>query len=258
MATIAVNKDQRIYFERLDGQPEAPCLVFLHEGLGCTAMWKDFPARLCRLTGCAGLVYDRLGYGRSAASVARRTVHYLHAYALDELPRVIEAVIPNTPFVLVGHSDGGSIALLYGAERPKHLKGIITEAAHVFVESVTLDGIRATLAAYEQGRLSALAKYHGDKTDGVFRAWCGTWLSDWFIDWNMEYALPAITAPLLVIQGRDDQYATDRQVHAIVSKTGGAAKSAFIDRCGHIPHLEQPEAALSVMAAFIQKLGKQA
>jgi pimeloyl-ACP methyl ester carboxylesterase len=252
LAHITLHDDLRIYYESIDGDGDLPCLMFLHEGLGCTAMWKDFPRRLCRLTGCAGLVYDRLGYGRSSPLAAPRTIHYLHAYALQELPRVIAALLPERPIVLVGHSDGGTIALLHSAERPPYLAGIITEAAHVFVESVTLDGIRAAVTAFENGRLGGLVKYHGERSEAVFRAWSDTWLSDWFAEWNIEYALSAINVPLLVIQGREDQYATERQVHTIVTRSGGPATPALIDRCSHVPHLEQPEVVLQLMADFIK------
>lgn len=258
MATIALSGDRRIYYERIDGDPIRPCLVFLHEGLGCTAMWRDFPERLCRRTGCAGLIYDRWGFGRSSRSTVRRTIHYLHDDALYELPRVIDALIPKRSFMLIGHSDGGSIALLYGAERPAHLCGIITEAAHVFVESVTLEGIQATVKAYGKKKLTGLAKYHGEKTDAVFQAWADTWLSDWFLGWNIEYVLPVITVPLLVLQGKDDQYATDRQVEAIVSRAGGAATASFVEDCGHAPHIDQPDRVVSLMSAFVEKVSPAA
>lgn len=258
MAHIVLSEERRIYYEWIDGDANAPCLVFLHEGLGCTAMWRDFPERLCRLTGCAGLIYDRRGFGRSSRSTVRRTIHYMHEDALYELPGVLAALIPERTVILIGHSDGGSIALIHGAERPPKLAGIITEAAHVFVERITLKGIRVTAKAYEEGKLAGLAKYHGEKSDAVFRAWADTWLSDWFIDWNIEYLLPAITAPLLVMQGEDDQYATVRQVEAIVSRAGGAATASFVENCGHTPHLEQSEKVLSLMKTFIQGVIKAA
>jgi pimeloyl-ACP methyl ester carboxylesterase len=258
VAQITIDRDRQLYYARIDGDAHAPCLVFLHEGLGCTAMWHDFPERLCRLTGCPGLIYDRWGFGRSSRANVPRTIHYLHEDALYELPRVLSALIPERPFVMVGHSDGGSIALLYGAERSRHLCGIITEAAHVFVEPITLDGIRATVKAYAKGKLAGLAKYHGEKTNAVFRAWADIWLSDWFYGWNIEYILPAVTAPLLVMQGKDDQYATERQVEAIVSQAGCAATASLVEDCGHTPHLDRPDEALSRMAAFIEQVSRAA
>ncbi len=215
-------------------------------------MWKDFPGRLCRKTGCPGLVYDRTGYGKSSPSTRPRTVHYLHDYALNELPAIIETLILATPFMLIGHSDGGSISLIFGAERPPFLKGIITEAAHVFVEKETLEGIKKADDDYKQGRLAGLSKYHGDKTHAVFKSWSDTWLSNWFRAWNIEYVLPSIKSPLLVIQGYDDHYGTGRQVTSIVSKTGGDVKSALIENCGHSPHQEKPDDVLTIMAEFIE------
>eukprot|EP01034_Spumella_vulgaris_P041994 gene41994-52054_t len=157
------------------GAASQPVLVFLHEGLGCAAMWKDFPARLCAQTGCQGLVFDRLGYGQSSPLRTGRSVHYLHRYALEELPQVL-ALLDGRPYVVLGHSDGGSIALIHAADQPSGLLGVVTEAAHVFVEEVTLAGIREARAAYGAGKLRGLSRYHGDKTDQIFGAWADTWL----------------------------------------------------------------------------------
>jgi len=252
MGMLALESDYQIHYQRSDGDPERPCLVFLHEGLGCTAMWRKFPSLLCERTGCSGLRYDRLGYGKSSALQKPRTIHYMHEAALQELPRVLDHLLPNRPYVLVGHSDGGSIALILGAERPRLLKGIITEAAHVFVEPETISGIRAADDAFHGGKLSGLTDYHGEKTAVIFKAWSLTWLSAWFRHWSLEYLLPSIDCPLLVIQGRDDQYGTQAQVASIVSKVRGAAHSVLLDDCGHSPHTERPNRVLEVMSEFIE------
>lgn len=254
MTIISCTRTNQIYYEEIEGDPEYPTLVFLHEGLGCCAMWKDFPRQLCRKTGCPGLIYDRLGYGRSSPMTSPRTIHYIHDSALQELPGVLERCIPRRPFILIGHSDGGSISLIFGAERPAGLKGIVTEAAHVFVEPLTVAGIRKVDEAYKTGEMKGLAKYHGDKTDGIFRAWADTWLSDWFRPWNIEYLLPSIECPMLVIQGRADQYGTERQVEVIVSKVSGRAESVLLDNCGHSPHGEMPEAVLGVITGFVRQI----
>ncbi|WDP93381.1 MAG: alpha/beta hydrolase [Desulfobacter sp.] len=246
-----MDSGQRIRYKLIEGRPGAPFLVFLHEGLGCIPMWREFPEKLCRRTGCPGLVYDRNGYGGSSPLKGARTIHYLHDYALNELPRVLDALIPDRPFVLVGHSDGGSIALIYGAEQNPLLMGIITEAAHVFVEEKTIAGIREADRAFEAGRLKGLAKYHGEKTPGIFKAWSDTWRRDGFKYWNLEYLLPSITCPLLAIQGRDDQYGSPGQVDSIVENTSGPAQGIMAADCGHIPHLEQPETILKSMSRFI-------
>lgn len=251
---LAAGGQQNIYYELIDGQAGKPCLVFLHEGLGCTAMWKDFPRRLCAMTGCSGLLYDRLGYGLSDALQHMRTTDYLHRYALDELPQVLsQALSVRQPYLLIGHSDGGSIALLHAAQQPANLRGIVTEAAHVFVETITLDGIRVADQAYADGKLRGLSRYHGDKTEQIFKAWSDTWLAPDFAKWNIEAALPSITCPALILQGIADQYGTRRQVDAIVEGIPGA-RMQLLEQCGHTPHQEQATAVLELMDTFIQSL----
>ena len=254
MPNLKINQNDYLYYELLEGDENKPYLIFLHEGLGCTAMWKTFPKLLCEATGCPGLIYDRLGYGKSSVLSQQRTVHYMHDYALQELPLLLEKVIPNTSFILVGHSDGGSISLIYAAEQPEFLKGVITEAAHVFVEQETIKGIEKADEAWEQGKLGGLAKYHGEKTESSFKAWSDTWLSSWFKYWNIEYLLPSIEVPLLVMQGYDDQYGTEDQVDSICSKSAGDATPAMLKDCAHTPHLEAGDKVLEKMAAFVKEV----
>lgn len=252
MAILKLGHSKQIYCELIDGEQERPHLVFLHEGLGCTEMWKRFPHILCRETGCPGIVYDRLGYGRSSPLTDPRTIHYLHEYALTELPEVISQLIPARNYFLIGHSDGGSIALIHASEKPAHLQGIITEAAHVFVEKETLDGIRVVADAFNAGKLRGLSRFHGEKTEGIFKAWSDTWLSDWFKYWNIEYLLPSIECPVLVLQGTKDQYGTVAQVESIASKTLNAQK-AMVERCGHAPHQESTDVILQLMTEFLER-----
>lgn len=229
-------------------------MVFLHEGLGCIAMWKDFPARLCERLGCEGVVYDRWGYGRSEAFDRPRTVRYLHDEAELFLPEVLDALaVPRA--LLFGHSDGGTIALLFAAAHPERTAALVTEAAHVFVEEVTLAGIKAAGEAYATTDLPRrLARYHGEKTDGVFKAWYDTWLSPEFRSWNIEAALPRITAPILILQGAEDEYGTPSQVEAIARGVGGPATSAILPGCAHVPHLQAPDLVLDRVAAFVDGL----
>ena len=234
------------------GAASQPVLVFLHEGLGCAAMWKDFPARLCAQTGCQGLVFDRLGYGQSSPLRTGRSVHYLHRSALEELPQVL-ALLDGRPYVVLGHSDGGSIALIHAADQPSGLLGVVTEAAHVFVEEVTLAGIREARAAYGAGKLRGLSRYHGDKTDQIFGAWADTWLRPAFSCWNIEYLLPSVACPVLALQGSGDQYGTEAQLRAIESQTP-SARQAVLPECGHTPHQEQPEAVLTAISEFLKQL----
>lgn len=257
MPNLQISENHRLHYEIIQGDTALPYLVYLHEGLGCTAMWGDFPEVLCAATGCPGLVYDRLGYGKSSPlKNHKRTVHYLHEYALQELPKVLEKTIPEKPFILVGHSDGGSISLILGAERPPLLKGIITEAAHVCVDHETIAGIEIATKAWARGKLRGLVKYHGDKTEALFKAWSETWLSTWFKHWNIEYLLPSIDVPMLIIQGGNDQYGSSEQVTSIVSKTSGHARGEILKNCAHVPHLEAQAVVLAIMSDFIAKINK--
>ena len=240
-----------MYYHLISGEADKPCLVFLHEGLGSTAMWKAFPEMLCRQTGCPGLLYDRLGYGRSSGLASPRRVNYLHEYALIELPRVIAALIPDRRFFLIGHSDGGTISLIYASQKPELLAGVISEAAHVFVDSKTLQGIRAAVQEFQAGKLDALFKYHADKTVAVFEDWYRTWLSDWFRPWRIEYLLPSIECPALILQGMEDPYGTMAQAETIAAKVSGRRHLQMIQNCGHTPHQDQAEVVRDLMAEFI-------
>lgn len=254
MPYIHISHDRHVHYQVLPGDTKKPCLVFLHDGLGCGLSWSTIPEVVCRKTGCPGLVYDRSGHGKSSSLSHRRTIHYLHEYALVELPLLLQTVIPDTPLILIGHSDGGSISLIYGAERSPLLKGIITEAPHVFVEDVSIAGIKKAEDAWQQGKLTGLSKYHGEKTEHIFKAWSETWLSKWFKSWNIEYLLPSIEVPMLIIQGRDDQYGSENQVHAIAQGAGGSVHTEIIDNCSHAPHLEAQEETVDIMCTFIARI----
>lgn len=248
----------KLHAERLDPEPVTPgadgtTLVFLHEGLGSIGQWRDFPSRLSERTGLPALVYDRWGYGNSDPFTLPRTTSYLHDEALAGLPAVLEACRIDRA-VLVGHSDGGSIALIYASKHPENVRAVITEAAHVFVEDVTVQGIREAVEDYASTDLcKRLARYHGDKTDLVFHGWADTWLSPGFRSWNIEEFLPGVRCPVLIIQGVDDRYGTPAQVRAIERQVSGPAKALLL-RCGHIPHAEAREEVLEAMAGFIEEL----
>ncbi len=254
---LKISDNQLICYELIEGDSDKPYLIFLHEGLGCIEMWKDFPEQLCKKTKCPGLVYDRLGYGKSSSFDKNRSIHYVHEYAFYELPKVIEAVIPNRQYILVGHSDGASIGLIHGAARPVLLQGMILAAAHVLVEPETIKGIQVADRKYDQAGARGLTKYHGEKTHEVFKAWTETWLSEWFKHWNIEYLLPSILCPLLVVQGSEDEFGTEYQINTITAQTSGPAKSCILPKCGHAPHLEQPELLLGLMSEFIKKVISQ-
>ena len=237
-----------------DGQDSRPTLVFLHEGLGSIEMWHDFPEALLEKTGCNGLLYDRWGHGKSDPIDVQRTIQYVHDEALDSLPEVLKnSGVEDT--ILIGHSDGGSIALIFAAEYPASVRGLITEAAHVFVEEITLEGIREAVTVYQTTDLKEkLARYHDSNTEGIFRAWYETWLLPEFKSWNIEDCLPKIECPVLVIQGENDQYGTEAQVESIAGRVAGPATPLLIPDCAHIPHKEATDKVIKEMTAFILKL----
>lgn len=245
---------RRLHVERIEpgGSAGGPTLVFLHEGLGSISQWKDFPAQLCALTGLPGLVYERWGFGHSEALDQPRTPRYLYHEALDSLPEVLERGQISSKPILIGHSDGGSIALLFAASYPDRPLGIITEAAHVFVEEITLRGIRNAVHLYETTDLpQRLARHHGDKTESIFRGWSDIWLSSAFRDWNIEAELTKINCPTLIIQGEDDEYGTPAQVETIAKQVPGPVKTLLIPNCAHVPHHQAPDRVLAEMGRFI-------
>jgi len=235
------------------GMGGSPHLVFLHEGLGSVGQWRDFPLSLCARTGLPALVFDRWGYGKSEPCEKSGDVGYLHEEALTFLPQVL-GHFGIEKAILIGHSDGGSIALMFAAARPEKVCCLITEAAHVFVEDVTLTGIREAVGAYKDTDLrERLAKYHGEKTDLVFKRWSETWLAPLFREWNIEDYLPGVRCPVLAIQGKDDPYGTPAQVEAIVRQVSGPASGMIIPACGHIPHFQAREVVINAMTDFIGK-----
>lgn len=254
--TLAIRR-QHLFYRRVappvpSGSDPKPSLVFLHEGLGCTAMWHDFPACVVRDTGLPAIAYDRLGYGRSSGAPHPRDKHYLHQEAQAVLPRVLDDLQVERA-ILVGHSDGGSIALLAAAAGGK-IAGIITEAAHVFVEPITIEGIREAVAAYGPRHLEQrLARYHGAKARELFFAWSDTWLSESFQNWNIEDCLDRITCPALVMQGRADPYGSERQVRSIVAGIGPRARAMLLPG-GHALHRDAPELVRRAIADFVETL----
>ena len=228
---------------------DATVMVFLHEALGCIAMWKDVPKRLVAMTGLPALVYDRHGHGLSGPLPRPREPDYLDRESFDVLPRVMAECGVTNP-ILFGHSDGGSIALLYASRHP--VRALVSEAAHVFVEAVTLDGIRQAAAIWRETDLpQRLAKYHGDKTEALFSAWADCWQTDPFPSWNMEAALSGISCPALIIQGEGDEYGTKAQVDAIATGMSGPATVMMVPGCNHIPHFQASDRVLPTVAEFV-------
>ena len=237
--------------EQLDSSK--PTLVFLHDSLGCIETWRDFPATLAEKTGLSALIYDRVGHGGSSPFIEKRAKNYMHIEALEILPKVLEAHQIEQA-ILIGHSDGGSIALIAASQLPQ-IKGVITEGAHVFVEEETLAGIREAIKAYETTDIAKrLERYHGDKVPALYAAWTQTWTAPWFREWNIEGVLPKITCPVLAIQGLDDEFGTAKQVTAIAGQVSGEGRELLIPDCGHTPHKEARAVTEAAMLEFISKL----
>lgn len=235
---------------------DAPTLVFLHEGLGCAVLWRDVPAKLAEATGCGALVYSRLGYGASDSCTLPRPISYMHDEALEVLPELLR-VAGIRECILIGHSDGGSIALIYAGGTPATLlRGVITEAAHLFCEDISVQSIQKIESLYlKDGELRGkLAKYHGENVDCAFWGWNQAWLHPDFREWNIEEYLPHIKVPLLAIQGAEDQYGTAAQLDAIADQTGDRTEVLMLPDCGHTPHKQQKEATFDAMVTFIQDI----
>jgi pimeloyl-ACP methyl ester carboxylesterase len=227
-------------------------LVLLHEGLGSVAMWRDFPERLAEATRCPVVVYSRYGYGTSDALEARRGVGYMHDEALATLPQLLDALSIEQP-LLVGHSDGGSIALIYAGGSGRAVAGVVAIAAHVIVEELSITSIAAARDAYRSTDLrSKLARYHAD-VDGAFWGRNDIWLDPAFRAWTIEEYLPRIACPVLAIQGEDDEYGTMDQL-ARIARGARDVELVRLDRCGHSPHRDQPDALLAAIGRFVERI----
>lgn len=241
-------------YQWISSKPDAPVLVLLHEGLGCVDMWKGFPQALAKETNLGVLVYSRLGYGRSDASILPRPVSYMHdeASLLDELL----ALIPGKSFILVGHSDGASIASIYAGNNPQHdIQGLILLAPHFFVEDLSIESIAKIKTLYQKNELrERLKKYHGEWVDDAFWGWNDVWLSDDFKHWNIKEYLPGISVPTLLIQGEDDEYGSKAQLEAAQELITAPVTVRMIPGCGHSPHSQFKEETLSEIIDFVGQL----
>ena len=235
----------------------APLIVFLHEGLGSLSMWKDFPQRLCEAAGCQGLVYSRPGYGNSTPRPAEEAwgLDFMHRQAHDVLPALLKALAID-PHIqkpwLLGHSDGGSITLLYAARFVNQIAGAIVLAPHILVEDLSVDSIAKARTAYLDTDLrQRLAKYHQDP-DSAFWGWNDIWLHPPFREWSIEAEIESIRCPLLAVQGLDDEYGTLEQIRGIARRVPQTALLELSD-CGHSPHRDQAECLIATACAFIQQ-----
>ncbi|MCI0414319.1 alpha/beta hydrolase [bacterium] len=243
---------KQLEYERWVNPVSKPTLVFLHEGLGSLSMWRDFPEQVARRTGCSALAYSRAGYGNSDPADLPRSVDFMHEEAIRVLPEFLQKM-QEREVILVGHSDGGSIALIYSATPVVPVRALVLESPHVFVEETTIQSISAAKEQYLRGDLKRrFAKHHG-RVDETFLGWSDVWLRPEFAFWNIETFLPEIKIPALVIQGEEDRFGTIQQVEAIKKGCGGPVEICIIPECGHSPHREKPQQTLEQIVSYIER-----
>ena len=243
---------RKLEYQRIDADHARPVVVFLHEGLGSISQWRDFPHKVVAATGCPALLYARYGYGQSDVLEAPREPRFMHDEALIALPQFLAALGVTNP-ILLGHSDGASIALIH-AGAGHQVRGVIVEAPHVFVEEHGMHGIVAAKRAFETTDLpQKLGKHHRDPAR-MFYGWNDVWLSHDFRRWNIEDSLPGIHCPVMAIQGEDDAYGTMAQLDAIARQVAGPCELVKLPACGHAPHKEQPGKTLAAVTRFIQAI----
>lgn len=239
----------------LELRDKGPSLVFLHEGLGSVALWKDWPAKICQSLGCEGWVYSRQGYGQSdgisdVRGAGKLNAHYMHREALEVLPALLAHLGIAKP-ILIGHSDGGTIALIHASQFP--VSGCVVMAPHVMVEEISIQAISLARDHFEKLK-PKLAAFHKD-VDIAFWQWNDVWLSEAFRSFDIRPLLPKIEAPLLAIQGLDDAYGTMKQIDEIAALVPHA-QLLKLGNCGHSPHKDQPEKVLQALKYFSSSLGK--
>jgi pimeloyl-ACP methyl ester carboxylesterase len=229
-----------------------PTIVVLHEGLGSVSMWRDFPAQIADATGCGVLVYSRYGHGKSERLQEKRGPQFMYHEATVVLPSLLAQLGIERP-ILLGHSDGGSIALLYAATFPTNLRALILLAPHVFVEDLTVQSIAAIGTDYQTTDLPTKLARHHDHAGEMFWGWSDIWLDPVFRGWNIEDCLNRIRCPVLTIQGEQDEYGTLAQVEAIERRLAGAQKLILAD-CGHSPQRDQPAKTLEAISIFLRNI----
>lgn len=244
-------RGRRLEYRRVAAAADGPALVFLHEGLGSISQWRDFPERIATASGLPAIVYARYGHGQSDVLQQPHDVDFMHHEALESLPELLRALGIERP-ILIGHSDGASIALIYaGSAYP--VRALVAMAPHVFVEDISIEGIVAAKQAFETTDLpQKLARHHRD-VGKTFYGWNDVRLAPAFRSWNIEAFLPAVQCPLLAIQGYGDEYGTMAQVDAIARQAGGPVEVLKLEDCGHSPQKDQPEIVAEAIAEFVRR-----
>jgi len=253
--------DKQIWY-RLSGLeaawPETPLLVFLHEGLGCSAQWRGFPEQIAAACALPLLMYDRWGYGLSSAKHEPNGEKYMHFEAYEMLPALLEHLGISRNLMLFGHSDGGTIALLFAGAFPQKTLGVISECDHVICEEITGEGVKRVVQAFAEGKLKKLLMpYHGEKTEALVHGWTHLWLSEKGKHWSMLPELKQVVAPVLNIQGRNDHFGSVQQLALKLEHCSGPVQISLLNDCGHIPHHEQRETVTELTVAFINHLLNQ-
>jgi pimeloyl-ACP methyl ester carboxylesterase len=232
---------------------DRPPLVFLHEGLGCAALWRDFPDRVARDLGVPALVYSRFGYGHSAGLTGPRTRRYLHDEALHVLPMLLDRLEIERP-LLIGHSDGASIALIHAAASGRPVAGLVLMAPHVMVEPISVEGVARITETYHRTDLrERLSRYHAH-VDDAFLGWSDIWLDPAFAEWSLEDEARQLTVPALLIQGEDDEYGTVAQIDRIAELAREPIERIVLAGCGHAPHRDQEATVIAAISAFAARL----
>jgi pimeloyl-ACP methyl ester carboxylesterase len=245
---------RRIEYRTILGTADSrPSLVFLHEGLGSVALWRDFPDTVARRLGSPALIYSRFGYGQSDGLAARNSARFMHEEGLKVLPALLDALGVECP-LLVGHSDGASIAIIHAAASGRAVRGLVLMAPHAFVEPICVASIARIRDAYLTTDLrERLAKYHRH-VDDAFLGWADTWLSPEFRTWSIEDLVGQVAQPMLLIQGLDDEYGTLEQLDRIQARAKAPTSRLVLDNCGHAPHRDQETAVVDAIAAFARGL----
>lgn len=237
---------------------DKPILVFLHEGLGCSEQWKNFPEKLSAELNLTAFMYDRYGYGKSQKITEERKVDYLESEAAEIMPELFQKVgLENHKKIIFGHSDGGSIAIVYASLFPEDTLAIITEAAHVFIDEVTKKGLQEAYDLYYNTDFrEKLRKYHGSNTESMAESWLSLWLQPKMLKWNIEHYISGISCPVLAIQGTEDNFGNYSQLESIHSKSSGKSEILYIPNCGHIPHHQARDIVLEKCITFISKINR--